>query len=357
MKGLKVANISETVIDNNVTESGGVANGTAGDPNANGSVTTDDLGFNDASGQRAGTFGTFYITNNANGTLDWTYVLDEALAQGLGASDLVTDTLTVTSFDNTTHSIQVNVQGANDVPTLGGAATGGVTEDSGATLATGGALTIADDDTGQSTYAVQAGTTGSNGYGSFTLAADGSWTYAANNAQTAIQQLGTGQTLTDSFTAISSDGSANQIVTVTITGTNDVPTLGGVNTGGVTEDSGATLAIGGALTIVDADSGQSSYAVQAGTAGSNGYGSFSLAADGTWTYAANNSQTAIQQLGAGQTLTDSFTAISSDGSANRTVTVTITGTNDVPALGGVNSGGVTEDSGATLATGGALTIV
>ena len=68
--------------------------------------------------------------------------------------------------------------------------------------------------------------------GTFTLAADGTWTYTASNSQTAIQQLNAGQSLTDSFTAVSSDGTASQIVTVTIHGTNDVPVIGGVNTGG-----------------------------------------------------------------------------------------------------------------------------
>ncbi|HMI73536.1 MAG TPA: cadherin-like domain-containing protein, partial [Steroidobacteraceae bacterium] len=46
---------------------------------------------------------------------------------------------------------------------------------------------------------------------------------SADNTQTAIQQLGAGQSLTDSFTAVSSDGTASQLITVTINGTNDVP--------------------------------------------------------------------------------------------------------------------------------------
>src|SRR2546429_8654663 len=56
---------------------------------------------------------------------------------------------------------------------------------------------------------------GSNGYGSFTLDAAGNWTYTAADGQTAIQQLGAGQSITDSFTAVSSDGTASQLVTVT----------------------------------------------------------------------------------------------------------------------------------------------
>src|SRR5947208_466726 len=48
------------------------------------------------------------------------------------------------------------------------------------------------------------------------LDAAGNWTYSADDSQTAIQQLGAGQSITDSFTAVSSDGSASQLVTVTI---------------------------------------------------------------------------------------------------------------------------------------------
>ncbi|TKB04516.1 MAG: hypothetical protein E5V75_36140, partial [Mesorhizobium sp.] len=95
-------------------------------------------------------------------------------------------------------------------------------------------------------------------------------------------------------------------------------------------DASSHLNASGALTIADVDQGQSSFAAQAGVAGSNGFGTFTLAADGHWSYSADNSQTAIQQLGAGQSLTDSFTAVSSDGTASQLVTVTIHGTNDVP---------------------------
>src|SRR5688572_5406964 len=139
-------------------------------------------------------------------------------------------------------------------------------------LSTSGALTIGDVDAGQSSFAPQAGTVGGNGYGSFTLAADGSWTYSADNSQSAIQQLGAGQSISDSFTAVSSDGTASQLVTVTITGTNDVPVIGGVASGAVTEDASMpNLSTSGALTIADVDAGQSSFAAQASTAGSNGY--------------------------------------------------------------------------------------
>ncbi|TGV50810.1 hypothetical protein EN803_40815, partial [Mesorhizobium sp. M2D.F.Ca.ET.160.01.1.1] len=80
-------------------------------------------------------------------------------------------------------------------------------------LTADGLLTITDVDAGEANFTAQAATAGSNGYGTFTLAADGSWTYTADNTQAAIQQLGAGDTITDSFTAVSSDGSDSQLVT------------------------------------------------------------------------------------------------------------------------------------------------
>src|SRR5205823_6165625 len=118
------------------------------------------------------------------------------------------------------------------------------------------------------------------------LEADGTWTYTANDSQAAIQQLGAGQSLTYSFTGFSSDGTASQVVTVTIHGTNDVPVIGGVSTGGVTENVNViagNMSTSGVLTIADVDAGQSNFTVQASTPGSNGFGTFTLAADGTWT--------------------------------------------------------------------------
>src|SRR4029077_18173427 len=140
-------------------------------------------------------------------------------------------------------------------------------------LAASGALTIADVDQGQSNFAAQAGTLGSNGHATFPLDAAGNWTYTAADSQAAVQQLGAGQSITDSFTAVSSDGTASQLVTVTIHGTNDVPVIGGVSTGAVTEDVGVVagnLATSGALTIADVDQGQSSFVPQATAAGTSG---------------------------------------------------------------------------------------
>src|SRR5205814_1515974 len=161
-----------------------------------------------------------------------------------------------------------------------------------------------------------------------------------------IQQLGAGQSITDSFTAVSGDGSASQLVTVTINGTNDVPVIGGVHTGAVTEDVRSEERRVGeecGPRMADDDAGQSEFAAEAGTLGSNGSGTFTLTACLSYSCSDDYTYSPIQQLGAGQSITDSFTAVSGDGSASQLVTVTINGTNDVPVIGGVHTGAVTED--------------
>src|SRR5207253_1129102 len=189
------------------------------------------------------------------------------------------------------------IHGTNEVPVIGGVSTGDVTEDVNVVAGNRSEerrVGKDDSDAGQSNFTTQASTPGSNGFGTFTLAANGAWTYTANDSQTAIQQLGAGQSLTDSFTAVSSDGTASRVVTVTIHGTNDVPVIGGVSTGDVTEDVNVVagnIFTSGALTIADVDAGQSNFTPQTGTRGSNGFGTFTLAANGARTYTANDSQT------------------------------------------------------------------
>ena len=173
------------------------------------------------------------------------------------------------------------------------------------------------------------------------------WTFTANDS--ALDQLAAGQTVHENLhrhPRRPARRGVTQDVTVTINGTNDVPVIGGVAHGSVTEDV--------AVRRRQPDhrrrahhrrrrSGPVQLHRPGRHAGTNGYGTFTLDAAGNWTYTANDSQAAIQQLGAGQSITDSFTAVSSDGTASQLVTVTINGTNDVPVIGGVAHGAVTED--------------
>lgn len=100
----------------------------------------------------------------------------------------------------------------------------------------------------------------------------------------------------------------------------------------------------GVLTITDADLGEAAFQ-PVSVAGDNGYGSFVLDAAGHWAYRADNSDPRIQALGAGEAVTDSFTAWSLDGSASQVVTVTIHGTNDAPQLVAGGIAAFVEDAG------------
>jgi len=89
-----------------------------------------------------------------------------------------------------------------------------------------------------------------------------------------------------------------------------VPVLGGVHLGAVSEDNGArgvaaiTLMTSGVLTIADVGPGQSNFAVQAAPRAATTTAPSRWPPTATGAYSADNTQTAIQQLGAGQSITD-----------------------------------------------------
>src|SRR6185369_5934620 len=252
------------------------------------------------------------------------------------------DTLTVKSADGTaTQIIDVKITGANDVPVISHAAgsdiAGNVTEDAAATLSASGTLSIADADAGQSSFVAQAATAAA--HGTFTLTTAGAWTYAADNTQAAIQQLGAGQTLTDSFTAVSLDSAASQVITVTIHGTNDPATISGKASGAVTEDGGVANAIAGTpvasgtLSVTDADAGQAVFqaVLPANLVGT--YGDFTFnETSGAWNYTLDPTRSDV--LAAAQVAHDTLTVQSADGSAAQVIDVTVTGANDAPVATG-----------------------
>jgi VCBS repeat-containing protein len=63
-------------------------------------------------------------------------------------------------------------------------------------------------------------------YGSFAITTGGVWTYTLDNADADTKALKEGDSLTETFTATVTDdfgATATQLVTITVTGTNDVP--------------------------------------------------------------------------------------------------------------------------------------
>ncbi|WP_316678321.1 VCBS domain-containing protein, partial [uncultured Tolumonas sp.] len=222
----------------------------------------------------AGSNGYGKFTVNADGS--WTYTANTAHDE-FKAGITYTDTVTVTSADGTTSTIQVNILGTNDAAVIS-APVVDLTETN-AVLTTSGTLSITDVDSPASFVALT-NVAGSNGYGKFTVNADGSWTYTAN---TAHDEFKAGITYTDTVTVTSADGTTSTI-TVNILGTNDAAVISAPVVD-LTETN-AVLTTSGTLSITDVDS-PASFVALTNVAGSNGYGKFTVNADGSWTYTAN----------------------------------------------------------------------
>lgn len=251
--------------------------------------------------------------------------------------------VTYTTNTGASSTLNIEVTAINDNAQIIGTSSGTTVEAGGVNNGTlgdnfaDGTLTVADNDTGENTFAPVSGAALNGTYGTFTFdTATGYWTYTLDNGRTATQALNAGDGVSDSLTVSSLDGTDSQVITVNITGSNDNAQITGIATGDVTEDVGVSaghLTTSGSLDVADVDEGEAVFQTPASLTGSNGYGVFTFnPANGDWTYSADNSQSAIQGLKNGESLTDSLTVTSLDGTANQVITVTIHGTNDAPVL-------------------------
>ncbi|TIP70777.1 MAG: hypothetical protein E5X63_44770, partial [Mesorhizobium sp.] len=118
-------------------------------------------------------------------------------------------------------------------------------------------------------------------YGSFSIDADGNWSYTASSAH---NEFVAGQHYTESFDVVSADGTHTSVA-IDILGTNDAAVLSSASVDLTETDDAADISTSGALTISDVDS-DPHFVAQAGTAGA--YGSFSIDADGNWSYTASS---------------------------------------------------------------------
>ena len=292
-----------------------------------------------------GTYGSLTLESNG----EWSYTADNSQAdiQALGEGDTLTDTLEVSAADGTTHTVTITINGTNDAAVISGTDSGSVTEEDADTLTTSGSLSVTDTDADEASFTEET-VTGS--YGSLTMEASGDWSYSADNTQSAVQSLAEGDSLTDTITVRSLDGT-QQTITITINGTNDAAVIGGTDFGSVTEGDGNTLTTSGVLSISDTDSGEANFEAETVT---GSYGSLNIDANGNWTYSANNGQSDIQALNDGETLTDTLQVRSSDGTTHD-VRITINGIDGGTVISGDTDGSVSEDSSDTLTTTGSLT--
>ena len=215
------------------------------------------------------------------------------------------------------------------------------------------------------------GTSVTGTYGTLTIGADGSYTYAAD--QSAADDLDSGDSVTDSFIYTISDGTATATATITITvlGINDTPTA--VDDTDTVDEDGTVTKTGSQDDVLTDDSdpddsatltvtaiqpsGGSSSNVTSGTTYTNGtsvtgtYGTLVIGADGSYTYTAD--QSAADDLDAGDSVTDVFTYTVTDengATTTATITITVNGINDTPVAQN-DVGVIVEDGTLTVANG------
>jgi VCBS repeat-containing protein len=316
-----------------------------------------DVVFGSAGTAIAGDYGTLLL--KPDGTYSYTVTASP--------SSTVTDTFTYQLRDTagavSTAVLSVRIDVSNVAPPSAVADTASITENS-ATVAASAPGVLSNDTASSGTKSVAAawtadsalttatagGVTITGRYGSLLIKTDGSYTYTLSNGNSSVDALQAGQSLTEQFLYRMTDGGggfAVSTLTVAINGANDAPVAGADTASAIEAGGSANATIGydpsGNVLLNDSDSdagdGKTVSAVTgvaAGTVGSavNGsYGALTLNADGSYSYAVNNSNASVQALGAGATLTDSFTYTVRDTAgliSSSTLTITINGANDTP---------------------------
>ncbi|MGC2164476.1 MAG: VCBS domain-containing protein, partial [Gallionella sp.] len=256
-----------------------------------------------------GQYGTFSI----DATGKWAYVANSAYDE-LNVGKSLSESLTVSSSDGTTTTVGITIHGTND-PAILSAPDVHVLETN-EPLKLSGKIDIRDVDSPE-TLAPQKNVKGRNG--TFNIDADGQWTYVANSA---FDELNIGRSVSDAFRVYSADNTSTS-VRVTIDGTNDPAVLGAPRAS--LKETNSKLRTTGTVSIYDVDSPEV-FKEQRNVRGKTG--TFSLDAKGNWTYVSNS---AYDWLGLDQSVSDSFTLESDDGTKS-TVSVIINGTNDSASL-------------------------
>ncbi|MGF1764431.1 retention module-containing protein [Aliivibrio kagoshimensis] len=332
---------------------------------ASGKLNLSDLDTNDdLTGAITDPNGTYGVLSYDNATTTWTYDLttSSTVTQELNEGQIATEQFTIVVKDSfggeTSQTITITVTGTNDLPEIINTSVveGGVTEDVAANLQAKGQLTFTDADA-ETGHTWKVLTDNNSPYGDFTVDGNGEWTFNLTTAADEVQALGEGITKDLIYTVEIKDpqGATDTVdVKITITGTNDDPSISGTHLGSVVEDTLNSAT--GTLTSTDADAGDT--ANWSITSPGGTYGDLTQV-DGTWTYNLNNNKTATQALNKGEIQTDVFEVVVTDSEgaeAKQTITITVTGTNDLPEITNTSVvlGDVVEDDAANLQAKGQL---
>ncbi|MEQ8246256.1 MAG: VCBS domain-containing protein, partial [Alphaproteobacteria bacterium] len=327
LPGLGDRDYDDVIMTLNLGESGGILI----DPGYSGGDTSDtlvgqldatdadgdDLTFGLAAGEDGvGTYGTLVV--NPDGTYAFTL---NPNAQSLDDGEVGTETFTWQVSDGQggidTETITIQITGSNDGPVASAEIVSG-SED--ATIT--GNLDASDVEGDDLTFSLAAGEDGQGQFGSLTVNADGSYSFAPNAA---AQGLDDGESATETFTWQVSDGDeiVTQTITVTITGANDGPVAVAETVSG----SENATAIVGNLDATDVDGENLTFSLQGSGAGQ--FGTLTVNADGSYAFVPN---AAAQGLDTGESAVETFTWQVTDGDAvtTQSIQITVTGANDGP---------------------------
>ncbi|AMO23537.1 beta strand repeat-containing protein [Ramlibacter tataouinensis] len=328
-------------------------------------------------------------STGTGGVVTWNYSVAAAAVEYLAKNQTKIETFSFDLSDGNggivTRTVTVTLTGTNDGPVVAATdVTGGVTEmvTAAGSLSDSGTIDFSDVDLAD-VHTVSAVTPSAGALGALTAqvttdttntGTGGVLTWNYSVAASALEYLAKDQTNTETFTFSIGDGnggSVSRTVTVTLTGTNDGPVVAATDvTGGVTEMGTAAgqLTDSGTIDFSDADL-TDVHSVSAVTPSAGALGSLtaqvttdttSTGTGGvvTWNYSVAAS--AVEYLAKDQTKLETFTFSISDGNGgtvSRTITVTLTGTNDAATISAATvTGSVTEDaSPTTLSTSGTIT--
>ena len=295
----------------------------------------------------------------------YSFTPDEGIAADLPAGDSKGFDLTITvkddsgqENDSASDTIHITIEGTNEAPEIVDAPSLEVKED--VTLTNGQQLVVSDDrGTGSDnlSYSVAAGDVTGEGkpmaageYGTLFIDANGTYHYQLNNQLPAVQQLGEGASLTDTFTIFVKDKDGETVpttVTVNIKGTNDDPVLS-LSDPVLTIKEGTDGSVTGNALATDVDTGDTrTYSLKATGDGTvseadgeyvykTTYGTFYLdKTTGEYRFVLDNDAEAVKNLRPTDVVEDKVTVVVTDGyggTSEKELTVHIKGDNTAPEV-------------------------
>src|SRR5213075_2471093 len=270
------------------------------------------------------------LSFNTDGSYSFTPGTDfDALAVGVTRN--VSFTYTATDNDggvSSAKTVTITVTGTNDIPVAADSSKG-----TGENTVLSSSVPAATDVDGTvASYSLVSGVGAGNGSLSFNT--DGSYSFTPGTDFDALA-VGVTRNVSFTYTATDNDGgvSSAKTVTITVTGTNDIP-VAADSSKGTGENTVLSSSVPAAT---DVDGTVASYSLVSGVGAGNG--SLSFNTDGSYSFTPGTDFDALA-VGATRNVSFTYSATDNDGgvSAAKTVTITVTGTNDIPVASDSSKG-------------------